>query len=593
MATKRPSQSRITAFISRTKRPALNEDSSDSEEDIETNSTCATESEQVSTCNESACTADCCIDLTKVYQPTNKVVLESLFNQRNFRSEWFKQYPWLTVCLTKRKVFCLPCRYTFVNKLLTFSKNCSPAFIEDGFNNWRKATKRFHDHEGSLSHQEAEMKMIALERPALPQLFNDQIRQQQQSRRKSLLTQLSCLRYLLRQGLAIRGHNDDRQGNLKQLLLMMSHETDSSIVDWLREKNYMSPDIVNEQITMLGQSVLRTLLSTMKRTDPCWYAVIADEATDVRSREQLNLSLRWVNDEYDVSEDPVGLFVLPNTTADTITSVIKDLLIRCNMPLSLCRGQAYDGAATMQGVRKGVATQIRRENPTALPVHCFAHSLNLCLQDAGRQILSLRDSLDTVREIGKLIKFSPKRSHLFNQKLIEADSESVVTIKSLSTTRWTARTSAIEAVLKDYPILMETMTEINNTTHDEYGLKAAGILASLEKFSTLFGLKLGYILFAAAEQVSKSLQAKDTTLQEALSSVNLAASFYRRQRTVEAFDRFYDDVVAMAEDLNIGEPVLPRQRRPPARIDSGSEPHRFSSPREYYRRLYYEACDLL
>ena len=58
---------------------------------------------------------------------------------------------------------------------------------------------------------------------------------------------------------------------------------------------------------------------------------------------------------------------------------------------------------------------------------------------------------------------------------------------------------------------METMAEINSTTHDEYGLKAAGMLTSLEKFSILFGLKLGYILFAAAEQVSKSLQAKDAT----------------------------------------------------------------------------------
>ena len=160
-------------------------------------------------------------------------------------------------------------------------------------------------------------------------------------------------------------------------------------------------------------------------------------------------------------------FVFQNTTADTITHVLKDLLIRCDLSVCTCRGQAYDGAADMQGRRKGVATQIRRENPAALPVHCFAHSLKLCLQDAGRQIPLLRDTLDTVREIGKLIKYSPKRTHLFNQKLIEADSDSVVTVKSLCLTRWTARTSAIEAVLKDYPILMETMAKINSTTHDE------------------------------------------------------------------------------------------------------------------------------
>ena len=59
------------------------------------------------------------------------------------------------------------------------------------------------------------------------------------------------------------------------------------------------------------------------------------------------------------------------------------------------------------------------------------------------------------------------------------------------------------------------MSEVNVTTRDEYGLKAGGILAALEKFSTLFGLRLGFLLFATAEEVSKGLQAKDTTLQQA------------------------------------------------------------------------------
>ena len=186
----------------------------------------------------------------------------------------------------------------------------------------------------------------------------------------------------------------------------------------------------------------------------------------------MNLSVRWVNDQYDVSEDPLGLFGLPNTKADTIAAVIKDLLLRCTLPLSMCRGQAYDGAANMQGKRTGVATQIKNDNPAAIPVHCFAHSLNLCLQDAGRKITLLRNALETVTEISKLINLSPKRSHLFNEKLVQSDHPGGVNIKPLSPTRWTARTAAIEAVLKDYSILMEVMGEIHDTTHDEYGLKA-------------------------------------------------------------------------------------------------------------------------
>ncbi len=70
-----------------------------------------------------------------------------------------------------------------------------------------------------------------------------------------------------------------------------------------------------------------------------------------------------------------------------------------------------------------------------------------------------------------------------------------------------------------------------------YGLKAAGLLSALEKLSTLFGLKLGYLIFGASETLS--LQGKDTTLQEAISAVNLAKAFYRRQRTDEAFCHFY------------------------------------------------------
>ena len=35
-------------------------------------------------------------------------------------------------------------------------------------------------------------------------------------------------------------------------------------------------------------------------------------------------------------------------------------------------------------------------------------------------------------------------------------------------------------------ITVETLYEIHQTTHDEYGFKAAGLLSALEKFSTLF-----------------------------------------------------------------------------------------------------------
>lgn len=49
-----------------------------------------------------------------------------------------------------------------------------------------------------------------------------------------------------------------------------------------------------------------------------------------------------------------------------------------------------------------LATLIRNEIPAALPVHCLAHCLNLCLEDAGREIRFLRDPIDIVSKIVKL-----------------------------------------------------------------------------------------------------------------------------------------------------------------------------------------------
>ena len=64
----------------------------------------------------------------------------------------------------------------------------------------------------------------------------------------------------------------------------------------------------------------------------------------------------------------------------------------------------------------------------------------------------------------------------------------------------------MEAVIKQYSVLMETMEEVHCTTRDEYGLKAAGVLAALENFEIFFGLKLGHLLFGVAEETSKALQ---------------------------------------------------------------------------------------
>ena len=130
-------------------------------------------------------------------------------------------------------------------------------------------------------------------------------------------------------------------------------------------------------------------------------------------------------------------------------------------------------------------------------------------------------------------------------------------------TRWTAQTAAIKAILKDYPLMMETLEEIQTTTHDEYGLKAGGFLHSLEKFNPLFGLRLAHTLFDSAEQVSLALQKRNISIQDALSAVDAAKTYYHQLRSEEEFNLFYDATVQIAEQHQIGLPELSRCRRRP------------------------------
>ena len=60
-----------------------------------------------------------------------------------------------------------------------------------------------------------------------------------------------------------------------------------------------------------------------------------------------------------------------------------------------------------------VAARIKSKQPAALHVHCLSHSLNLCLQDAAHTCAIVRDKLELVMELYKLIKYFPKCISLF------------------------------------------------------------------------------------------------------------------------------------------------------------------------------------
>lgn len=137
---------------------------------------------------------------------------------------------------------------------------------------------------------------------------------------------------------------------------------------------------------------------------------------------------------------------------------------------------------------------------------------------------------------------------------------------------------------------MQGLEEVNSSGRDEYALKAGGFLQQMEKFSTFLGLKLGYLLFSVTEQLSRTLQGKDTTMQEAREAALVSEKYLRKLRNDEEYSKFYEQVLQLSQGL-IDEPVLPRRRKIPRRVNDGADPHHPPCPKDWYRQQYFEALD--
>jgi len=76
--------------------------------------------------------------------------------------------------------------------------------------------------------------------------------------------------------------------------------------------------------------------------------------------------IRWVDKCLDVHEDFIHLHDVDNTDTETITRKITKSLHDLHLNIHQLRGQCYDDASVMSGLRSGVATRIRQLESRAI-----------------------------------------------------------------------------------------------------------------------------------------------------------------------------------------------------------------------------------
>lgn len=402
---------------------------------------------------------------------------------------------------------------------------------------------------------------------------------------------ISSIKYLARQGLALR-RVDDSESNLIQLLQLRA-EDDPRILQWLRksQQKYTSHENQNEILRIMANVVQRTILEKISQSP--FITIMVDETTDITNKEQLAFVIRHVDENLSVSEDFLGMYSLLSITADSIVDAIKDILLRFQIPFTKVRGQCYDGCSTMAGKRNGVATKIQNIEPRAVFTHCYGHALNLSISDTIKHCSIMKDCLDTCYELIKLVKFSPKREAMLNLIKEETGVDSV-SLRTLCPTRWTVRAESLASILANYSELQILWDKaISNTSDTQMKARIRGIASQMTNFRFLFGLLLSEMVLRHSDKLSQTLQSPDMSSVEGKEVAMLTVETLRKIRSDSDFNLFWQKVEKKRVTFDVDEAQLPRKRKVPNTSEVGKGEGTFPSfVADFYRQIYFEVLDL-
>ena len=134
----------------------------------------------------------------------------------HFQQGWFQKFQWLHYVPSLQGVLCFTCAKADTLHMVDLANKRDPAFIINGFRNWKKALESFRSHEQNQSHNFSYMQLNRIKQcqPAVNTQLSTQLQEQQAKARDCLRMIFTTAKFLARQGLAFRGHEND-EGNFK------------------------------------------------------------------------------------------------------------------------------------------------------------------------------------------------------------------------------------------------------------------------------------------------------------------------------------------------------------------------------------------
>ena len=224
---------------------------------------------------------------------------------------------------------------------------------------------------------------------------------------------------------------------------------------------------------------------------------------DVMLKSQLSTVLCYVYDGQ-VHERFIGFSDVSNDrTADGlfrhVVKIVEEFQIKDKLV-----GQTYDGVSVMSGHANGLQKKVLDEFPLAIFTHCYAHVLNLVLQQGLSNIKECRIFFQTLSGLASFFSKSSKRVHALQEYITRR-------LPTVTPTRWNFTSHLNNTVKKYRPQTVDFFQHIieNSENWDnDTDVKAQGLKSFLQNFQTIFLLEVFSKIFGYTDVLYNVLQTK-------------------------------------------------------------------------------------
>jgi hypothetical protein len=234
-------------------------------------------------------------------QPTNLIFPRIQYGpkeSRGFSKTWYKKYDWLEYSEFKDAGFCFYC--------FLFKEPGRPehfgydVFNRTGWRDWKHAYKSLHDHIGGVdsAHNKCVQKCddFKNQRQHIGNVFFKASKLSEELYQTRLASTLRCSRFLLKQGMPFRGHNESSDSLNKGNLL--------ELIDFLKDNNEEVRDAYDRggsNCKMTSQKVQKDLArccaeeiteAILTEIGDRQFSVLIDESRDISVKEKMVVIVR-------------------------------------------------------------------------------------------------------------------------------------------------------------------------------------------------------------------------------------------------------------------------------------------------------------